>query len=270
MKLIRFSLLASALLGAALLSSACGTTIITGSSDCVVGDRTFEVGESFPSDDGCNTCTCEADDTISCTQRACVECEGPLPACDVGPPCSGGPVCRDGVWECNISCDDCEGAPPIDCIPPDNCFYDGPYCELGEWTCGELVCEGEPCREDPPLCEQPGDPNCYAEPICNEFGWECQVVCSNNCEDLFYDGYITSTRLIFQGCGCQAESPCLSSCANDLVCATGELELSEPCATCVQNEADMQNACVFDAVFGRECQNDPECASYIDCVLGGG
>lgn len=41
------------------------------SSACELNDQIFPVGQSFPAADGCNTCTCQSDLTISCTQDDC-------------------------------------------------------------------------------------------------------------------------------------------------------------------------------------------------------
>lgn len=38
---------------------------------CAYGGETFAVGESFPSTDGCNTCSCMDDGMVACTLRAC-------------------------------------------------------------------------------------------------------------------------------------------------------------------------------------------------------
>jgi len=38
---------------------------------CLLNDQSFNVGQSFPAADGCNTCTCGSDLTISCTEMAC-------------------------------------------------------------------------------------------------------------------------------------------------------------------------------------------------------
>jgi hypothetical protein len=38
---------------------------------CRLNDLTYQVGQSFWAADGCNTCTCTADLTITCTQKAC-------------------------------------------------------------------------------------------------------------------------------------------------------------------------------------------------------
>jgi hypothetical protein len=39
---------------------------------CVVDGERHAVGESFPSSDGCNTCSCGSDGQVACTLRACV------------------------------------------------------------------------------------------------------------------------------------------------------------------------------------------------------
>jgi len=39
---------------------------------CEINDQKYLIGESFTATDGCNTCTCNADLTIACTQMACL------------------------------------------------------------------------------------------------------------------------------------------------------------------------------------------------------
>lgn len=41
------------------------------SGTCELNDKTYQVGESFQSADGCNTCSCSADGVIACTEKAC-------------------------------------------------------------------------------------------------------------------------------------------------------------------------------------------------------
>lgn len=38
---------------------------------CKINDLEYVVGASFPATDGCNTCTCNSDTSISCTEKAC-------------------------------------------------------------------------------------------------------------------------------------------------------------------------------------------------------
>lgn len=41
------------------------------SPNCVINDKTYSVNQSFTAADGCNTCTCQSDGTIACTEMAC-------------------------------------------------------------------------------------------------------------------------------------------------------------------------------------------------------
>jgi len=40
---------------------------------CYLNDNKYKLDETFPSADGCNTCTCSLDGTIACTEKACNE-----------------------------------------------------------------------------------------------------------------------------------------------------------------------------------------------------
>ncbi|MCG5051737.1 MAG: hypothetical protein KA712_02145 [Myxococcales bacterium] len=44
----------------------------SGPSGCTSGGKVHAVGESFPSPDGCNTCSCQADGSVACTEKACL------------------------------------------------------------------------------------------------------------------------------------------------------------------------------------------------------
>jgi hypothetical protein len=43
------------------------------SGTCELNNKTYQVGESFTSADGCNTCSCSAAGVIACTEKACAE-----------------------------------------------------------------------------------------------------------------------------------------------------------------------------------------------------
>jgi len=47
---------------------------------CLLNDQSYNVGESFSAADGCNTCTCQEDLTISCTEIACDSPSSAIPA----------------------------------------------------------------------------------------------------------------------------------------------------------------------------------------------
>jgi len=42
---------------------------------CIVDGVRYDVGETFPAGDTCNTCTCNAPETVVCTRTACQTCE---------------------------------------------------------------------------------------------------------------------------------------------------------------------------------------------------
>jgi len=41
------------------------------SDTCFLNDKTYQAGESFTATDGCNTCTCVSQNSISCTDKEC-------------------------------------------------------------------------------------------------------------------------------------------------------------------------------------------------------
>lgn len=49
------------------------TPTVVATRYCELSDKKYEVGQSFPSADSCNTCSCGSDLTIACTQMACGE-----------------------------------------------------------------------------------------------------------------------------------------------------------------------------------------------------
>lgn len=44
----------------------------TPSFTCSLNDKTYKPNESFPASDGCNTCTCQSQDVIDCTENTCM------------------------------------------------------------------------------------------------------------------------------------------------------------------------------------------------------
>jgi hypothetical protein len=60
-----------------------------GDEGCLYAGERHDEGHSFPSDDGCNSCTCTADGTVACTLRACTDACGGL----TGLTCPDGQYC---------------------------------------------------------------------------------------------------------------------------------------------------------------------------------
>src|SRR6266478_6160345 len=64
----RQSLLAFAVLS--LVGAACSSG--SPAASCSYGGKSYSVGQSFPSTDGCNSCSCSAGGAVACTERACL------------------------------------------------------------------------------------------------------------------------------------------------------------------------------------------------------
>src|SRR5689334_11607087 len=97
-----------------------------------------EQGAMKPADDGCNSCTCDADGNWQCTEIDCSTCqEGTMkPAGDGCNTCT----CRDGDWSCTQKM--CTGACTLGEMRTEDCnscvctdFGDGPT-----WACTTNVC----------------------------------------------------------------------------------------------------------------------------------
>lgn len=286
------------------LSSGCGADVKVFGT-CEYQGQSLDVGESVQGS-GCETCTCQASGEVVCSDDGVCGCEeAPLPDCGAPPPgCSVGVTCdTSGQWTCAVECGGCENAPPIDCEPPPpGCTWTGPTCENGNWSCGAITCN-EPCSDPAPECPQPGDPNCYAYPVCGELGWECLTDCTMGCEGPMPDcpppvdpncsvsiecfdggwqcvencvvtdcdaqypnGYDLLVAAIVGTCGCQMGSPCAMSCLGTETCQTLSLDGSS-CGTCIENEGQMGGQCIQDGAFGPACQNDATCAAYVDCLI---
>jgi len=53
------------------LSSKTSPTPTISSGTCLLNEKTYQIRESFTAADGCNTCTCESQNVISCTDKTC-------------------------------------------------------------------------------------------------------------------------------------------------------------------------------------------------------
>jgi len=83
----------------------------------------YEIGESFESKDGCNTCVCGEDGFGVCTEMGCDPCAGvELPAC---------PVYCDGGFEIGGEGCDSPGERCIITVIGDECFCRPDFA----WSC---------------------------------------------------------------------------------------------------------------------------------------
>jgi hypothetical protein len=107
--------------------AACGDD--GGSSACSYQDRTYGIGDVFPTGDGCNSCTCTVTG-VACTEIACADAGvdanpascAPTSGCPSGPACGticcdGGERCDNGICKCGTATcgagDSCEAPGPI-------------------------------------------------------------------------------------------------------------------------------------------------------------
>jgi hypothetical protein len=149
---------------------------------CVVGDVTYQVGDSWPAADGCNTCSCDEYGSMACTEMACATApqdaaaqqaptvshypsasEEPTPSQDEPPsgprpvgygppesaPLSQGPCPPGQFWKV----DHCVGpyvtpppSPPV-CRPGATKKADCNSCHCdksGHWVCTMIGCQTRP------------------------------------------------------------------------------------------------------------------------------
>lgn len=134
--------------GSAADAASDGQVVSDGSVHCVGDDgRTHAAGESFPSADGCNTCSCDAMGRVICTQRACLPDAGsssdasPRPdsgarTCTSNAQCGSGEMCA-GPEGCGV---------PWTCVAATGCTADfAPFCSCrGVTVHGSSSCPPEP------------------------------------------------------------------------------------------------------------------------------
>jgi hypothetical protein len=114
--------------GNACEAAAAGVSVVSrgecgggGGGDCTYDGQSYAAGDSFPSSDGCNSCSCTAGGAVACTLRACVDFCGGIAGfgCPNGQFCDYPPEATCGAADQAGSCR----------TPPDACTlqYD-PVC----------------------------------------------------------------------------------------------------------------------------------------------
>jgi hypothetical protein len=140
--------------GAAIMTALGGCTVdvLLGFEECSLNGASYKAGdEAIPAGDGCNTCSCNADGTVTCTRKACgCVVEGTV---DLAP--------FDSTFTAGDGCNTCT------CLPD------------GTVTCTKMACP-LPCNDPPIMCSAPAIVGCESEPICVDGAWDCSFDCNCN------------------------------------------------------------------------------------------
>ena len=170
----------NAVLGVILLLGLVGCESLSGT--CTYGERTFALGDRFDADDGCNTCSCEAEGGVACTEMGCLP-KGPCEEAECGPrPGMPNYQCEDGVTiagpgECERGEDEVCGWKVVQC-PPEGCDVEGADQCVERYGC-EWLLPG--CAEGDQSAVLEG---CYPIDGCEETG-DCSE--GEACRELIYD-----------------------------------------------------------------------------------
>jgi len=135
--------LAAAMLCAGCLESSTGSS----GGGCEYDGESYEAGDRFPSTDGCNTCACDSDGSVSCTLIGCGvpgQCQYGGVTYDAGdsfPSADGCNTCAcdgDGSVSCTL----------IGCGVPGQCQYDGVTYDAGDSFADGDGCNTCECESD--------------------------------------------------------------------------------------------------------------------------
>jgi von Willebrand factor type C domain len=222
--------LAAALLG-------CGPTVSTGGA-CSYNGQSYDVGDSFPADDGCNSCTCMEDGSFACTAIGCPEgCEyngqiyqpgDAFPAGDGCNSCSCGDdgsvactklACPQGQcshegyfhapgtsWQSFDQCDSCTCEAGGMAICSDNgacttCYYAGALHQSGDTFPSIDGCNNCTCDDGGIACTEIA---CPCDPA--KEWWRSYIGGPGDCAVIDFD-CAAPTNAFENECGCGCEQP---------------------------------------------------------------
>ena len=190
-----------------------GSTTGCGSSTpCTYEGKTYKAGETFPSSDGCNTCSCNASGETSCTLRDCIQTCGGLEE----KVCTGEKVCVLQSGSCNAHaeglCKEKQTCPDVaapvcgcdgktydnSCIaeqagvqlkstgpcPKRSCIHEGKTLQHGESKLNNGSCEECTCDDGKLTC-QPDQCTCLVDGKAIKNGEE--VTLKDGCETCVCD-----------------------------------------------------------------------------------
>ncbi len=188
-----------------------------------------EPGETVPAADGCNTCSCDDDGTLACTEIACE------PDCEPGSTVPAGDGCNtclcneDGSLSCTeIGCDpgSCEDG---DEMPAgDGCNTCS--CDGGDWICTTIDCGPSDCEPGTTVDAPDGCNTCEClddgslacteidcDPAHNPFDDNTLAFCGGPTDALFVESVVLEGDLLTVGVsysgGCAEHR--LGGCWND-------------------------------------------------------
>jgi hypothetical protein len=176
-------------------ASDCEVAVVSHDEGCSYEGQRHAAGDSFAASDRCNTCSCEDDGSVACTERACADdlCEYGGETHMIGDsfPAS------DGCNTCLCDKDGKVGCTTKACMGGTGCDFQGQHHATGETfpeetscntcTCtesGEVACTRLPCPCNGPDC-QPAD-SCTMGT--RQFASGTSVVCPDGCNTCGCDG----------------------------------------------------------------------------------
>ena len=133
-----------------------------GGSDCTYGGKGYDAGDSFPADDGCNSCVCGDDGQVACTLVGCMgdgECEYEGMTYSIG---DSFPA-DDGCNTCSCGEGGQVGCTLIAC-PPGGCAYEGMTYAVGDSFAASDGCNT--CTCDATGAVACTDKDCVGDPVC--------------------------------------------------------------------------------------------------------
>lgn len=165
---------------------------------CEYAGQGYDVGESFPAEDGCNTCTCAEGGRVLCTMRACaVTCEW------------NGATYAVGEWFPMEpgTCDNCycgdDGAVVCTRIACRGCSYEGAWFDYGETFPAADGCNTCTCLEDGGIaCTEMA---CIDECNSETDWWRRYVATSREACAAVRFACDPNTTPFFNDCGCGCE-----------------------------------------------------------------
>jgi hypothetical protein len=249
---LRFSSLARTLLAVVALAPAvlagCGSTTTSGSDGaCSYGGETYDVGESFPAEDGCNTCTCMEDGSAACTLMGCVN------TCVYG----------NQVYNAGDSFPLGDGCNTCTCMDDGNVACTGVACltcvhEGATYNPGDTFPAGDGCN----TCECMGD----GTVACTEIACAACIYAGAEYQpgEMFpaLDGCNTCTCLEDSSISC-TEIACACSPPDEW----WRLYTSLDAQQCLLIDFDCpDNTTRFDNSCGCGCEQSAACPQYFDCM----